>query len=88
MEEIIQIAALRAAIESLSIESDALVALGHIGAKTSLRHAIQLLTPASIVAHAQGLQSVDKASLEEASSLFLDAKRSAQLIRDNNGYLV
>lgn len=87
MEEIIQIAALRASIESISLDQDALVLVGQIGVQTSLRHAMQLLTPAAILSRALGLQSVSRAALEEASSLFLDAKRSAQLIRDSEGYL-
>lgn len=83
MEEIIQIAAIRASLEGISIEQDALAVLGVIGAQSSLRHAIQLLTPASILAKAQGLNSVTRDVLEEASSLFLDSKKSAQLIREN-----
>ena len=87
VEEIIQIAALRAAVEQLAIEQDALLLLGGIGAATSLRHAIQLLTPAAILARAQGLPSVTRAVLEETSALFLDSKRSAQLIRENKNFL-
>ncbi len=87
VEEIIQIAAIRASLEQLAVEQDALLLLGAIGHATSLRHAIQLLTPASILAKAQGLPSVTRAVLEETSALFLDAKRSAQLIRENKGYL-
>jgi RuvB-like protein 1 (pontin 52) len=88
MEEIIQIAAIRASVEGLAIDQDALVLLGTIGAGTSLRHAIQLLTPASILAKAGGLNSVSRAVLEETSALFLDSKRSAQIIRENqSGYL-
>jgi hypothetical protein len=30
---------------------------------------------------------VSKAALEEASSLFLDAKKSAQLIRESNNFM-
>lgn len=83
IEEIIQIAAIRASVEEIAIDQDALGYLGILGTNTSLRHAIQLLTPASILAKAQGSPTVTKAILEEASSLFLDSKRSAQIIREN-----
>lgn len=85
MEEIIQIAAIVAQIEHLVVEQDALLLLGQIGAETSLRHALHLLTPASILAKASGVESVTKAALEEASSLFLDARKSAQIIRESSG---
>lgn len=88
MEDIIQIAAIRAAVEELALDQDALLLLGQIGAQTSLRHAIQLMTPAAVIARSQGQETVTKAALEEAASLFLDAKRSAQLIRESTGFLV
>lgn len=87
LEEIVQIAAIRAGVEQIKVDNDALALLGQIGVSTSLRHVLQLLTPAAILAKAQGLASVTRGAVEEASSLFLDAKRSAQLIRDTAGFL-
>ena len=87
MAEIIQIAAIRAQVEQIGLEQEALVLLGSLGEQTSLRHALQLLTPASILARAQGLDQVTRAVLEETSTLFLDSKRSAQLIRESTGFL-
>jgi len=54
MEEIIKILTIRAQTESISIEEDALAELGSIGARTSLRYAVQLLTPSNIFAQTQG----------------------------------
>merc|ERR1712032_329816 len=45
LEEVIQILSIRATTESLTIDEEALAALGEIGSKTSLRYAVQLLTP-------------------------------------------
>jgi RuvB-like protein 1 (pontin 52) len=39
----------RVQVENLQIDDDALAFLGAVGEKTSLRHAVQLLTPASIL---------------------------------------
>merc|ERR1712025_597307 len=50
LEEIIQIMSIRAQTENLEIDEEALVLLGEIGANTSLRYVVQLLTPASILA--------------------------------------
>merc|ERR1711975_169306 len=41
LEEMVQIIAIRAEAESLEIEDEALAALGEIGARTSLRYAVQ-----------------------------------------------
>merc|ERR1711879_1089890 len=50
VEEIVQVVGIRAQTESLAIDDDALMLLGEIGANTSLRYVVQLLTPASILA--------------------------------------
>merc|ERR1711957_683349 len=50
VEEIVQIAGIRAQTEGLVIEEEALVLLGEIGVNTSLRYVVQLLTPAHILA--------------------------------------
>ncbi|KAK6130926.1 hypothetical protein DH2020_035328 [Rehmannia glutinosa] len=68
--EMIQILAIRAQVEELNIDEESLAYLGEIGQQASLRHAVQLLSPASI------------ADLEEVSSLYLDAKSSAKLLQE------
>lgn len=44
LEEIVQILAIRAETENIPIESDALALMGEIGASTSLRYVVQMIT--------------------------------------------
>ncbi|PRQ24950.1 putative DNA helicase [Rosa chinensis] len=44
-----------------------------------LRHAVQLLSPASIVAKMNGRDNICKADLEEVDTLYLDANSSAKV---------
>ncbi|CAI8599392.1 unnamed protein product [Vicia faba] len=81
--EIIQILAIRAQVEELVVDEESLAFLGEIGQKTSLRHAIQLLSPASVVAKINGRENICKADLEEICSLYLDAKSSAKLLQEH-----
>ncbi|KAL0416877.1 UNVERIFIED_CONTAM: RuvB-like protein 1 [Sesamum latifolium] len=80
--EMIQILAIRAQVEELQIDEESLAYLGEIGQQASLRHAVQLLSPASIVAKMNGHDSISKADLEEVNSLYLDAKSSAKLLQE------
>ncbi|XP_047318762.1 ruvB-like protein 1 [Impatiens glandulifera] len=80
--EMIQILAIRAQVEELVVDEESLAHLGEIGQLTSLRHAVQLLTPASVVAKMNGRNSICKADVEEASCLYLDAKSSAKLLQE------
>merc|ERR1712050_76988 len=50
VEEIVQVVGIRAQTENLEVEEQALVLLGEIGANTSLRYVVQLLTPSAILA--------------------------------------
>mmetsp|Transcript_4490 Transcript_4490/g.8492 ORF Transcript_4490/g.8492 Transcript_4490/m.8492 type:complete len:396 (+) Transcript_4490:197-1384(+) len=78
LEELIQILSIRATTESISIDEDALAMLGEIGSKTSLRYAVQLLTPAKILANTAGRDVVNQGDVEEIDKLFFDAKASAK----------
>ncbi|GJN17232.1 hypothetical protein PR202_gb04283 [Eleusine coracana subsp. coracana] len=80
--EMIQILAIRAQVEEIEIDEESLAFLGEIGQQTSLRHAIQLLSPASVVAKTNGRDKICKADLEEVSGLYLDAKSSARLLQE------
>lgn len=80
--EMVQILAIRATVESLSLDEESLAYLGEIGERTSLRHAVQLLTPASIVAKTNGREQISKGDLEDIATLFLDAKASARLLQE------
>lgn len=50
LDDIVQIIAIRCAIENIEIEEDALAHLATIGTKTSLRYCVQLITPAMVLA--------------------------------------
>ncbi|AES75038.1 DNA helicase TIP49 TBP-interacting protein [Medicago truncatula] len=80
--EIIQILAIRAQVEELVVDEESLAFLGEIGQWTSLRHAVQLLSPASVVTKINGRDNICKADLEEICSLYLDAKSSAKLLHE------
>jgi RuvB-like protein 1 len=87
LEEMIQIIAIRAEAESLDVEDSALAAMGEIGAKTSLRYAVQTLTPARIIAETSGRSTISEVDIELVDELFYDAKASARLLARSEGYL-
>jgi RuvB-like protein 1 (pontin 52) len=61
--EMVQILAIRAQVEGLTVDEESLAYLGEIGDRTSLRHAVQLLTPAKIVAKTNGRDGISKVSV-------------------------
>lgn len=87
LEEMVQILSIRAETESLEVSEEALVSLGEIGARTSLRYAVQVLTPARIIAETAGRKEINDIDVEEVDELFFDAKGSAKLLAQSEGYL-
>ncbi|KAJ9511229.1 hypothetical protein QJQ45_017186 [Haematococcus lacustris] len=81
-QEMVQILAIRAQVESIGIDEDSLAYLGELGERTSLRHAVQLLTPAMMLAKTNGREEITRGDLEECDSLFHDAKFSARLLAE------
>ena len=81
-EEIKEIIKIRAKTEKVEIENDALELLTKIGSETSLRHAIQLLAPASIIARESGSDKIRKEHIEKANKLFVDVKRSSKYLKE------
>jgi len=81
-QEMVRILAVRAQVESLAVDEESLAFLGEVGEKTSLRHAVQLLTPASVLAKTNGRDEISMGDLEEIGDLFLDAKASAKLLTE------
>jgi RuvB-like protein 1 (pontin 52) len=57
-QDMVRILAVRVQVENLQIDEDSLALLGGIGEATSLRHAVQLLTPASILSKARAHPAV------------------------------
>merc|ERR1711975_28314 len=87
LEEIVQILSIRASAEELEIEDSALAALGEVGSRTSLRYAVQMLTPCRILAETCGRNSIIDEDVQETDQLFFDAKASARLLAKSEGYL-
>merc|ERR1712216_456902 len=82
VEEMIQIVTIRSTLEGIEIDEESLARLAEIGEATSLRHAVQLLTPAKILASTSGRDSIVKADVEEVNELFYDAKQSAKILSE------
>jgi len=88
LEEIVQILAIRAATEGITVEEAALVKLGEIGERATLRYAVQLLTPSRILAGTQGRDAISAADVTEVDELFYDAKASSKVLaREARSYL-
>jgi len=81
LQEIMQILSIRASTEGISIEDSALGLLSQNAMQTSLRYAAQILAPANILAQTSGKSAITKEEIEEMLSLVLDAKKSAQLLK-------
>mmetsp|Transcript_9511 Transcript_9511/g.23815 ORF Transcript_9511/g.23815 Transcript_9511/m.23815 type:complete len:467 (+) Transcript_9511:83-1483(+) len=77
-DDIRDIVSIRAKIENIVLDDDALAEISSVGTKTSLRYAVQLLTPANILASAAGRATVSKGDVSAAGALFWDAKVSAR----------
>ena len=60
---------------------------GEVGSRTSLRYAVQLLTPSKIIAQTAGREKITAVDVEEVDELFFDAKASAKLLAKSEGYL-
>jgi len=88
VEEMTQIIAIRAQTEELDIDEEGIGVLAEIGSRTSLRYAVQLLTPSRILAQTQGRDDIKAGDAEEIDELFFDAKASARLLAEQgDGYL-
>jgi RuvB-like protein 1 (pontin 52) len=82
--EMLKILRIRAKTEGHTMEADALELLSELGEKTTLRYAVQLLTPANVTAKINGRTTITKEDVTEVSGLFLDAKSSARLLSEND----
>ncbi|OBT85543.1 RuvB-like helicase 1 [Pseudogymnoascus sp. 03VT05] len=88
-EEVKRIVKIRVATEGLAIAEAALDKVAEAGTDISLRYALQLLAPASIVARCRGAQEIGVQDVAECQDLFLDAGRSsAAMVGEGSGFLV
>jgi len=81
-EEMVQILKIRSQIEGITMEQDALESIGELGTKTTLRYAVQCLTPAFLLAKINGKESITKDDVKEINELFYDAKASAKILQE------
>lgn len=89
-EEIKRIIRIRVAVEGLAITEPALDKIADDGSRISLRYALQLLAPSSILARVSGRNQIDVQDVGECEDLFIDARRSAAIVNDaqtRNGFI-
>lgn len=79
-KELRRIIDIRAEEEDVEMSDDAKDLLTKIGAESSLRYAIQLITVANLVALKRKAQEVDVQDIRKVYSLFVDVKRSTQFL--------
>jgi RuvB-like protein 1 (pontin 52) len=86
-DEMVQILSLRSTVEGIEVEESALRLLSEVGSRTSLRYAVQMLTPARIVAETSGRTSISEEDVREVDKLFLDGKASGKMLAKSEGYM-
>ena len=86
-EEVKTIVRLRTRTEGLLITEPALEKISEHGVKVSLRYALQLLTPASILARVNGRKEIEVVDVAECEDLFIDAKRSAIIVSTGDNFI-
>lgn len=85
LEEVKRIVRIRVTVEGLAITESALDKIAEHGTRISLRYALQLLTPSSILARVSGRNQIDVADVGECEDLFIDARRSAAIVNGETG---
>lgn len=86
-DEIRTIIERRSSVENLELADNSLDLLADMGVETSLRYVLQLLSPAGILAQTFGRKEIMVTDIEEAKTLFLDAKRSTKILETTKNYL-
>jgi RuvB-like protein 1 (pontin 52) len=85
--EMVEIISIRAKTEELEMTDEALQLLGDIGARTSLRYAVQMLSPAKILAETCGRSEIAPQDIHSVDGLFLNGKASAQMLQHAEGFM-
>ncbi|KAG7008355.1 ruvB-like helicase 1 [Physcia stellaris] len=85
--EVKTIVRLRAKTEGLAIAEPALEKISEHGVNVSLRYALQLLTPASILARVAGKKEIEVDEVAECEDLFIDARRSARIVDEGDNFI-
>ncbi len=81
-EEIRKILEIRFDEEDVVVDNDAADLLTKIGVETSLRYAINLITPASLAARRRKEETIAVEDVSRAYTLFIDVKRSVQYLQE------
>lgn len=81
-DEVRSVVDTRTRVEGIAVTPEALDRLADEGEKSSLRYALQLLTPASILCKTAGRTEVGVSDIDELGLLFLDTKRSTNVLKD------
>ncbi|KAK4173497.1 putative AAA family ATPase pontin [Triangularia setosa] len=84
-EEIKRIVRIRSTTEGVQLTDAAVDKIAEHGVRISLRYCLQLLAPASILARVNGRSQIDVQDVAECEDLFLDARRSAQVLASESG---
>ncbi|CAH0019668.1 unnamed protein product [Clonostachys rhizophaga] len=84
-DEIKRIVRIRSTTEGVALTDAALDKIAEHGVRISLRYCLQLLTPSSILAKANGRTQIDVQDVAECEDLFIDARRSASLLSSEAG---
>ncbi|THD18488.1 RuvB helicase [Fasciola hepatica] len=82
-DDVIQILHIRAQTEGIKVSEQAFARLAAVATDTTLRYAVQLLTPASRIAQLAGRDEIEPSDVEEVCSLFLNAKQSAKILAEH-----
>ena len=75
--ELMEIINTRANNENVGLTEEALLALADLAIETSLRFALQMLVPTSLIAKSHGRNEIHSDDVKEGRELFSDAKSSA-----------
>ncbi|KAG0170018.1 RuvB-like protein 1 [Apophysomyces sp. BC1034] len=88
IDEIKVIVKIRARTESLNVDDTAVDHIAQCGVNTSLRYAVQLLTPASILSEINGHEKIMLEDVQEVDDLFYDAKKSAKHLTEQESQFI
>lgn len=82
-QELRKIIQIRCEEEDVEMEPDAVAQLTRLGATTSLRYVLQLITTANLVAQKRKSATVSIADIKKVYLLFIDLRRSVEVLKDH-----
>jgi len=83
LESVKEILRIRSIEEKIKLEKDALEKLAEVGAKSSLRYAVQLLSPAAQNAKSAKKEKVTVEDVERVDDLFMDVREAAEYLKEH-----